>query len=339
MAADLTLRVKHLAAEFGFATAGIAPATAVDGTWRQRFEQWLAEGHAAAMDYMHRDPARRFDPQRVVDEARSVIVLATSYAPDPNDPVGDIDIARYARGRDYHKVLKKRAHALCDRLRDMAPDFAGRAFVDSAPVAEKSLAVLAGLGWIGRNGLLIVAGLGSYVLLTEIVCNLPLTPDAPSGGSCGPCRACIDVCPTAALLGDGLLNVRRCLSYRNKGGRSLPREYWPAAGVRVFGCDACQEVCPHNIDVPPGDPQLRSSPGRRALQLADLLAWSEKDFNAATRGSPVRRAGYDALMLHAVVAAGNARRTDLRGRLEALGRDRPALAEAVAWALARIEGD
>lgn len=335
----LTSRVKHLAREAGFHAAGIAPAEAIAPSWRERFEAWLRDGHAAGMDYLHRDPAQRYDPQKVLAEARSVIVLATSYAPAATDPEGDLAVARYARGRDYHKVLKKRAHQLCDRLRDERGDFLGRAFVDTGPLAEKSLAALAGLGWIGRNGLLIVPGLGSWVLLTEILCNLPLVPDAPHVGDCGTCRACRSACPTAALLGDGLIEANRCLSYRNKGGRSVSPEHWAAMGNRIFGCDACQDICPHNRDVPAGDPQLRYSDSHRPLMLADVLTWSEGDWDRATPGRAIRRAGYLPLLRHAVIAAGNARRGDLCEALQALARREPELGEAVAWALAQLARD
>lgn len=329
---ELTSRVKHLAVESGFHAVGIAPAEAIDVAWRQRFERWLESGHAGEMDYLHRDPCQRYDPRRVLAESRSVIVLATSYAPAPDDPVGDLAVARYARGRDYHKVLKKRAHQLCDRLCEVRPDFLGRAFVDTGPVAEKSLAVLAGLGWVGRNGLLIVPGLGSWVLLTEILCNLPLEPDVPHRGDCGHCRACLTACPTSALLGEGLIAAEQCLSYRNKGGRQLPREHWAAMGNRLFGCDACQDVCPHNRDVPPGEPQLRSSADYPPLMLADVLAWSEADFDLATRGRPVRRAGYLPLLRHAVIAAGNTGRRDLQAALECLRHRQPELQDAIEWA-------
>ncbi len=329
---EVTLRVKRLSLEGGFQAVGIAPATAIDAAWRQRFEQWLESGHAGEMDYLHRDSIQRYDPRRVLAECRSVIVLATSYAPSPDDPTGDLAVARYARGRDYHKVLKKRAHQLCDRLREAWPEFIGRAFVDTGPVAEKSLAVLAGLGWVGRNGLLIVPGLGSWVLLTEILCNLPLMPDAPHTGNCGPCRACLAACPTSALLGDGLIAAQRCLSYRNKGGRQLPREQWTAMGNRLFGCDACQEVCPHNRDVPPGDPQLRSSEDSPPLMLAEVLNWSEADFDLLTRGRPIRRAGYLPLLRHAVIAGGNTGRQDVQAVLEDLRRRRPELQDVIDWA-------
>ncbi len=294
--------IKALAVEVGFARVGIA---ATDADLRaEPFAAWLAAGGHGEMAYLARDVEKRHRPAALVEGARSVICLAVGYAP-AEELTGDAFIARYARGRDYHKVLKKRAHALMDRLRDIEPSFDGRAFVDAGPIAERSLAAAAGVGWIGRNGCLIAPGLGSYAVLCEIVCNLPLIPHAPIEPQCGDCNACVDACPTGALLGDGRLDARRCRSYLTIEHRGqIAPELAPRMGGCVFGCDVCQEVCPHNKDIPAGDPEL--SQPREALgglTIERVLDWSKADWDAATRGSAMRRATLEMFARNARLAA------------------------------------
>ena len=283
--------------------ASAAPALRPRGRFRsgRRFLDWLASGSHAGMEYMAVNIDLRLDPSRLLPGAQSVICLAAAYPAGKNGdaslfsiPAKVADsglaenreaslflpsgsgrlIARYAAARDYHKVLKRRCHALMDAIREVEPTFEGRAFVDSAPIMERTLAAMAGLGWIGRNGCLIVEGTGSYVLLCEIVCNLPLVGPPSFLGGVEPCNLaadgtsacrdlgstcprplkcmadcgqCVRACPTAALRGDGTLDARRCISYLTIEHRGeIPREFWPLMGVRLFGCDACQEACPHN---------------------------------------------------------------------------------------------
>jgi epoxyqueuosine reductase len=227
-----------------------------------------------------------------------------------------------------------------DRLRLLAPQFQGRAFVDSAPVAERSLAASAGLGWIGRNGCLISPGLGSYVLLCEIICNLPLRPDTPIEPGCGDCDACIRACPSGAQLGDGVVDARKCLSYltMEPHGRS-PQDLWSKLGGRVFGCDACQEVCPHNRLLPAGDPDLiGEGPPLGGAGLAEILAWDEAAWDCATRGSATRRAGLQMLLRNAVIAAGAGGQATLAQPLRNLRGRAPELVAEIDWALSRLAG-
>ena len=302
---ELTDRVKALALEAGFARVGVAPAA--ETPHAERLDEWLARGWHAGMDYMARNVEKRKRPDLLVPGARSVICLAAAYAPRGEDTGGEYFIARYARGRDYHQVLKKRCRRLMDRIREAAPQFAGRAFVDSAPVAERSLAATAGLGWIGLNGCLIVPGLGSYVVLCEIVCNLPLARGEPIAPQCGDCDACAAACPTGALSDEGLVDCRRCISYLTIEHRGeIEPQYREKIGNRLFGCDTCQEACPHNREVPRGDAEL--TPKGKPLggpRLAEVLTWTPADWDAATRGSPLRRAGYEALLRNAKIVAGN----------------------------------
>ncbi|KKK91235.1 hypothetical protein LCGC14_2714990, partial [marine sediment metagenome] len=218
-------------------------------------------------------------------------------------------VSCYARGRDYHKVLKKRCHALMDEILRIAPQFAGRAFVDSAPIAERSAAAAAGVGWIGRNGCLIVPSLGSYIFLAEIVSNLELESDSPIDESCGDCRACVDACPTGACIGNGLIDSRRCYSYLTiEHHGNVPDTFKSAWGLRIFGCDDCQSACPHNQNVPAGDPELtgENSPQVRNLNgapISEILDWTQGEWDLATRGSATRRAPFESFIRNAELTA------------------------------------
>lgn len=332
---DLTHAVARLSAEAGFARVAIAPAGPLSDDVQHRYRQWIQSGQHGGMEYLTQNFDKRFHPALLVPGARSVICLATSYAPR-RESAGNAFVASYARGRDYHKVLKTRCHALMDRLRELAPHFDGRAFVDSAPLAERSLAAQAGLGWIGRNGCLIVPGLGSYVVLAEIVCNLDLAIGKPLESHCDGCLACLAACPTGALRSEGTIDCGRCLSYltiEHEG--PIAPSLWPQMGSRVLGCDNCQQACPHNIDVPPGDPELT---GQHDWSLSEILSWDQDGWDAATAGSAIRRASYIGLMRNAAIAAGNSGDTSLAKSLEHLRVALPQLAEIAAWATERLRG-
>lgn len=332
-----------MAREEGFARVGVVSA---DVSFDESaYRAWLSAGRHGDMAYLARSVAERHAPGQLVEGARSIISLAASYAPGESD-AGDAIIARYARGRDYHKVLRRRCRRLMDRLRAIEPSFTGRTFVDTAPIAERQLAAAAGLGWIGRNGCLIANELGSYVVLCEIICNLPLSPDEPCRWDCGDCRLCIDACPTGAIVADGVVDARLCRSYltiehRGRIGPAL----WPKMGSCVFGCDACQAACPHNTSVPAGDDEFTcpepvegAHPGGSVAELtiADVLDWSESDRDASTRGSAMQRATYDMFIRNAVLAAGNNGDCALIGLVTALQTHRAGLAEEIAWALGQI---
>ncbi|MBT3202309.1 MAG: tRNA epoxyqueuosine(34) reductase QueG, partial [Phycisphaerales bacterium] len=246
---------------------------------------------------------KRNRPSLLVPGAASVLVLAVSYAPGGDDsaPSEPGYIARFARGRDYHKVLKRRCITLMDRLRQIAPDFDGRAFVDTAPVMERSLAAASGLGWIGRNGCLIAGELGSYVLLCEIISNLPLTPGQPVESACGDCDACIRACPSGALGSDGLVDSRKCLSYLTIEHRGDINDGLLRANRGLYGCDLCQEVCPHNRGLRAGDPELTSWSGPE-IELDAVASWTSDDWDQATRGRAIRRAKYEMFLRNAAAA-------------------------------------
>lgn len=336
---DATTVVKALALESGFARVGIASAGPVGHF--QEFLDWLALGHHADMAYLACNIALRQRPDLLVPGARSVICLAAGYAPAGPVRAGRGFVARFARGRDYHKLLKRRCEDLMGRLAAVAPAFAGRAFVDSAPVMERSLAAAAGLGWVGRNGCLIVPGMGSYVLLCEIVCNLPLAMDRPLEAACGDCRACLSACPTGALLGEGLLDARRCVSYLTVENRGpIEPESREAVGERLFGCDTCQEACPHNRQPPPGDPELTGlrPPQPAEPTVEDVLGWDAARWDAATRGYTRRRASFAMWMRNAILVAGNGGDASLCPLLRDVARREPAQQGMVEWALWRLAG-
>lgn len=303
---ELRALIERLAMEAGFARC--ATLALADLPPERAFADWLARGWAGQMSYLHRHRDVRLAPSSLVPGASGVICLAASYGAAPPGP-----IARYARGRDYHKVLKARCRKLMDALGDRLPGFAGRAFVDAGPVGERHLAAAAGLGWIGRNGCLHVPGLGSYVLLAEIFCNLALPTGGAMSAPCGSCQACRRACPTGALGGDGQVDARKCLSYltiEHKGPVDGPlTERW---GDRIFGCDACQEACPYNQPVLPGDEELtaeywpaRGAPGPLAGAGArEILRWTVEDWSAATAGSAIRRASLEQLQRNAALAGG-----------------------------------
>ncbi|HUS47901.1 MAG TPA: tRNA epoxyqueuosine(34) reductase QueG [Phycisphaerae bacterium] len=333
---NLADAVKEMAIQAGFARVGIAPAGPVPHA--EAYEAWLSRGYNAGMAYMPANREKRLEPAKLVEGARSVICLAAQY--DYIDrPAGSAAfVARYARGTDYHEALKHRCRTLGDDIRRIAPHFEGRAFADSAPVMERSLAALAGVGWIGRNAMLIVPGIGSYVLLCEIICNLPLPADSPIESGCRNCGACLAACPTSAICDDGLVDARRCISYLTVEHRgTIPAEFWPLVGSRVFGCDTCQEACPQNQRAA-ASPRVAAPACGECRTLAEILAWTRQDWDAATRGSATRRATYEMFLRNACLAAGNSADASLRRPLTALRRRAPELSREIDWALARLVG-
>ena len=299
---ELTAAVFDLALEVGFSRVGAAPAGDLECS--AKFDEWIDRGCHGDMAYMPLHGAKRRRPDMLVPGALSVLTLAVGYAPggDDSTPSQPGYIARFARGRDYHKVLKRWCRELMDRLREIAPDFDGRAFVDTAPVMERSLAAAAGLGWIGRNGCLITDGLGSYVLLCEIVSNLRLVPGQPIELACGDCDACVEACPTGALGDDGLVDSRKCLSYLTIEHRGSASVEMLKSNRGLYGCDICQEVCPCNRGLPAGDQELTSWDAPE-IKLADVQAWTAQDWDLATRGRAIRRAKYEMFIRNAATAA------------------------------------
>lgn len=328
----LTEKIRTLALACGFSRAAVASAGRISSA--DVLIRYLESGLCAGMDYLRRRIEKRLDPSVLVAGARSVICLAAACGPETEDP--DSPVSCFYRGRDYHRVLKKRAMLLCDRIREEAGNFRSRIFVDSAPVAERALAAGSGLGWIGKNGMLVVPGIGNTVVLAEIVTDLPLPPGKPLAPRCGECRACIDACPAAAIVEDGLVDARRCISYHTIENRgSIPLELRAKMGGAVFGCDACRNACPYSRAGPAGDEDL-APPGFAAPSLSEVLSWTEADWDRATRGSGLRRATLRMFHRNAAVAAGNSGDPSLAPPLAALKR-RGGPAAEIEWALGRID--
>jgi epoxyqueuosine reductase len=342
--ATLEERLKKQAHALGFALVGIAPATEADGF--DRLRDWLARGFAGTMDYLHRHSDARRHPASILPQVRSVIMVGMNYRPkrersaDPSrSPTGRLSC--YAHGRDYHDVLRERLHRLLDWLRQERPECVGRGVVDTAPLLERDFARRAGLGWFGKNTMLLNKRLGSYFFLGALLTNLELACDAPHTTShCGTCTACLDACPTQAFAAPGVLDARRCISYLTIEHRGdVPEELRHGLGDWLFGCDVCQEVCPWNRKAPLGmEPDLQARPELMQLDLIEILSLSEEAFRQRFRGTAIMRTKRKGLLRNAALVLGN--RGDasaLPALRRALQDPEPVVREAARWAIDQIE--
>lgn len=286
------------------------------------------------MEYLARHAELRLDPAQLLPGARCAIMVADLYVKRGEGfatqgghvPPGSGMIARYARGRDYHDVMKRRLHQLCDALRQAHPGSEFRPFVDTAPVPERELAARAGLGWIAKSTMLINPRLGSYLLLGGALTTLDLVPAAPAGAvpdHCGTCTRCIDACPTGAIT-PWSVDATRCISYLTIERREpVGREFHSRTGDWIFGCDVCQEVCPHNSPrpEPEGDVPRDYRPRRHGFNLLEVLNWSEADRRKAFETSSMKRANLAQMKRNAAIAAGRAPTPELRAALQRLADD------------------
>jgi len=343
----LAAQVKRWGTDLGFQQVGIAD---TDLSFAEaQLLQWLARGYQGTMGYMARHGTRRSRPAELVPGTVRVVSVRMDYLPEPRarlwealeDPAQAF-ISRYALGRDYHKVLRRRLQRLAERISATAGAFGYRVFVDSAPVMEKPLAAKAGLGWIGKHTNLINAETGSWFFLGELYTDLPLPVDSPGTDHCGRCRACLDLCPTAAIVAPYELDARRCISYltiEHEG--AIPEALRPRIGNRIYGCDDCQLACPWNRFARlTTEPDLRPRGGLDAATLVALFAWDEAEFLRHTEGSAIRRIGHRRWLRNLAVALGNAPpspkiRSALCARAE---HPDPVVREHVAWALAHHAG-
>jgi epoxyqueuosine reductase len=304
--------VKRRARELGFDLVGVAPAGA--SAYRDYFRQWLDAGAAGEMRYLHNRFEERTDPSAYVPGARSVVCVAMNYHA-PLEPVPEAErgshgrVARYALGDDYHELIKSRLHALADWLRAQFPEAQTRAAVDTAPVMEKELAARAGVGWVGKNTCLIHPQAGSWLLLGEVITTLPLAPDAPAADHCGSCTRCIDACPTGAITAPYQLDARKCISYLTIEHRGdVAPELREQIGDWLYGCDVCQDVCPHNRKAPEAtDPALKPRFPAGGLNVDDVLDWTDEQYRAALRGSAMKRVKLPVLQRNAEIVAHNLR--------------------------------
>jgi epoxyqueuosine reductase len=331
--------IRELARECGFELAGVARAEPVDD--RARYHDWVANGHAGLMGYLtDRRAAVRDDPRHLLPSARSIVCVGKIYQTPWPHTVHNPErawISRSAWGADYHVEMRRGLRQLDARIRERAGEpVESRICVDTAPLLERSYARMAGLGWIGRNTMLIDQHAGSWFFLGELLVSLDIEPDAPPPDRCGTCTACIDACPTTAI---GLLGVdsTRCISYFTIELRGpVPEEHRTGIGTHVFGCDICQDVCPWNRRAPSTtDPAY--APREFAPPLERLAALGEQEFRDLFRDTPVTRARYSGFLRNVAIAMGNAGLEKFRAPLEALAHSEDSLvAEAAHWALSRI---
>jgi epoxyqueuosine reductase len=350
---DLPPRVEARARELGFSLFGVAAPHA--STHTPLYRRWLEDGFHGQMAYLGREDsiARRADLQRTMDSVRSVVVVGYEYYAE-DDPAVAADpgrgiVARYARGDDYHDVVKEKLEELLAWLDAQVPGgVRGRPYVDTGPILERDLARRAGLGWFGKNTMLIDPKRGSYFFLGLLLTDLDLEPsDAFEEDRCGSCSACLEACPTGALLGRDangapIMDARRCISYLTIELRgTIPRELRPAIGNRVYGCDICQEICPWNqrFASPSPEPAWGPRPGMHAPGLVELLetALDESRWHVFSRRSPVRRAGRVGFARNVCVGLGNSGLPEAVPVLaSALSDPEPVVRAHAAWALGRI---
>ncbi|WP_429174565.1 tRNA epoxyqueuosine(34) reductase QueG [Aeromonas salmonicida] len=346
--------IKLWAGELGFDQVGI---TDTDLTLEEpRLQAWLDAGHHGSMDYMARHGMMRARPHELLPGTLRVVSVRMNYLPFEagfattlRDPTLGY-ISRYALGRDYHKVLRNRLKQLgerieqrCQALFQTTQDTMGewRPFVDSAPILERPLAAKAGLGWVGKHSLLLNESAGSFFFLGELLLALPLPIDAPvEKEQCGKCVACINICPTGAIVAPYVVDGRRCISYltiENDG--PIPEEFRPLMGNRIYGCDDCQLICPWNryADASP-EPDFKARPNLHRPPLLALWRWAESEFLKHTEGSPIRRIGYQRWRRNLAVALGNGPATpEVIASLQlALTSAEPMVAEHIAWALTTL---
>ncbi len=331
--------VKSAARRAGFHACGIARAATLDPA---PLDRMLARGYEADMAWLRTQRAQRLDPALLLPGVTSVIAVALAYHPAGEDPpatAGAGEVARYARGRDYHAVMKSRLKTLVEELGRADPGARTLPTCDVAPTMEKVWAERAGIGWIGKNGCLITPAHGSWVVLGTVLVDRELDPDAPHPERCGSCEACLPACPTHAIPEPGVVDARRCISFWTIERRGeIPADVAGTMGRWVFGCDACQTACPWNVAAKPAcDPELLPRPGREALALDDLLALSEDDYRARFYGTSLARARYDGLVRNALLAAGaSGDRRYLDAVRARLGSPLPAVRAAAEWAAARL---
>lgn len=344
----LTDDIREWATELGFAQVGITDVDA--GEHEAHLQHWLEQGHHGSMEYMARHGHKRTRPQELVPGTARVISLRMDYLPADtraNEVLATADkayISRYALGRDYHKLMRKRLAVLAGRIETAAERGQYRAFVDSAPVLERAFAEKSGLGWIAKNAMLINAAAGSWFFLGEIYTDLPLPVDAAQQSKhCGTCTACLDICPTDAFTGPFELDARRCISYLTiEHAGSIDPELRPLMGNRIFGCDDCQLCCPWNkFAQHTREADFRPRHGLDNSELSALMAWDEQTYLANTAGSAIRRIGYERWLRNLAVALGNAPTTvPVLAALEARRLHPSALVrEHVEWALAQHATD
>tara|TARA_B100001057_G_scaffold276668_1_gene276965 strand:+ start:3697 stop:4614 length:918 start_codon:yes stop_codon:yes gene_type:complete len=289
--------IKDESKKLGFSSCGISQARFLSEE-ADNFENWLTKGYQGSMSYLEKNIDKRLDPRLLVPGSKSVISLSYNYFPpkkliDENNFI----ISKYAYGKDYHKVLKKKLKKLFARIREKMGEIEGRVFVDSAPIHERAWAKLSGLGWVGKNSLLINKNKGSYFFLAEIICDLELEYDEPVLNRCGSCTRCIDACPTDAITEAQVIDANKCISYLTiENKESIPEELRGSLNDSIFGCDICQDVCPWNKrSTPHNEKEFIPNKELKKLKRKDWIELTEETFNKIFEGSAVKRTKYKGL--------------------------------------------
>jgi epoxyqueuosine reductase len=347
MISNLADKIKVWGLELGFQQIAITDTNILQAD--KRLQEWLGKGYHGTMEYLAKHRELRSNPAHLVAETKSIIIARLNYLPlnarikETLHARQKAYISRYALGRDYHRKIRKLMEKLAQKIKQEIGEFNFRSFADSAPVFEKPLAEKAGLGWLGKNTLIINREAGSWFFLGVLYTNLELPIDESGTNHCGSCTACIDVCPTKAIVAPYVLDARRCISYltiENKG--SIPEEFRGLMGNRIFGCDDCQLICPWNkFAKNSNDDDFQPRHNLANSDLVDLFAWTEAEFELKTQGSAIRRAGYAGWLRNIAVALGNAPSSaevvDALKKRE--NHPSPLVREHVAWALARHNKD
>ncbi len=343
----LAKRIRHWARELGFQRIGI---TDIDlASAESRLRDWVRRGYHGEMTYMTRHGKRRSRPAELVPDTLRIISVRMDYLPPPGQAAWSVlqdarlgYVSRYALGRDYHKLIRKRLQRLADRMQQSWGPFGYRAFCDSAPVMEKPLAEKAGLGWIGKHSNLLSRDSGSWFFLGELYTDLPLPVDPPAANHCGRCRSCIDICPTQAIVAPYVVDARRCISYLTIELRgAIPVPLRAAMGNRIYGCDDCQLVCPWNrFAVATAEKDFLPRHGLDATPLHVLFGWDETTFLRNTEGSAIRRIGHIGWLRNIAVALGNGPgdAEDLVALRSRIHYPHPMVREHVTWALSQHAG-
>lgn len=310
---SLTQQIKQLGLALGFQQVGITD-TRLD-QHHAHYQQWIAQNFHGEMSYMERNVEKRLDPAKMIPDTLSVICTRLDYYIDeaglPEQLLQQPQMAfisRYALGRDYHKLMRKRLQRYAEQIIELVGEMGYRVFTDSAPVLEKALAAKAGIGWQGKHSNLLHRDHGSWFFLGEIYTDLALDPDSPTENHCGSCTACIDVCPTQAIVAPYVVDARRCISYLTIEHKSaIPVEFRAAMGNRIYGCDDCQLCCPWNRFAKiSSEADFMPRHGLDHISLLDCLSWSKQDFEHRMLGSAIRRIGYQSWLRNIAVALGNA---------------------------------
>lgn len=296
MQATIREYLDELSAEFGFLACGVARARRLDEE-ETRLKTWLERGYHGEMHYMANNMEKRLDPTLLVPGAKTVITFLHNYFPQHEQAAEAPKIARYAYGEDYHRVLKDKLYELTDRLQERAGKISGRIFVDSAPVMERQWAALAGLGWIGKNSLLLRKGTGSWFFIATLISDLDLEPDAPVTDHCGSCTACMEACPTQAIVADGVVDASKCISYLTIELKDpIPQEFHNNLSGWAFGCDICQEVCPWNrFSEPNQEPRFQPLNQWPAWDTGTWKYLTKEQFTATFGQSAITRTGFERL--------------------------------------------